>query len=170
MTLKHELLQTAATLGLPTTAFRAVGITEWEPIMKRIGDKFVSAQYDKLLWWWNGYLKGHVHSVLLPNWPAGELHKLIPLDEQVWFIAENDKFWLFEGNIESIQKALAESYAFEYYIVSKKYEWLLCVNHHDVLYGVGNIIIENLKQVEQQLANKTHQFTPPPHPQSQNNK
>jgi hypothetical protein len=152
MTLKHELLQTATTLGLPTTSFRAVGITEWEPIMKRIEDKFVSARYDKLLWWWNGYLKGPVYSVLLPGWPADALPKLIPLHEQVWFIAEDDKFWLFEGNVESIQKVLAESHAFEYYIVSKKYEWLLCENHHDVLFGVGEIIVEKLKQFEQGIA------------------
>ena len=119
--------------------------------MKRIEDKFVSAQYDKILWWWNGYLKGPIHSVLLPDWPAGELHKLIPLHEQIWFIAEDDKFWLFEGDIKSIQKVLSESHAFEYYIVSKKYEWLLCENHHEVLFGVGEIIIEKLKQIERDL-------------------
>ncbi|MBH8557319.1 DUF6756 family protein [Hymenobacter negativus] len=152
MTLKHELLQTAATLSLSSTNFRAVGITEWEPIMKRVEDKFVSARYDKVLWWWNGYLKGPVHSVLLPGWPVDSLHKLIPLHEQVWFIAEDDKFWLFEGNIESIQQVLAESHSFEYYLVSKKYEWLLCENHHDVLFGVGEIIIEKLKQVERELS------------------
>ncbi len=122
--------------------------------MKRIEDKFVSAKYDKLLWWWNGYLKGPVHSVLLPGWPVDALHKLIPLREKVWFIAEEDKFWLFEGNVESIQKVLAECYSFEYYIVSKKYEWLLCENHHDVLFGVGEFIIEKLKQVEQELAKR----------------
>lgn len=152
MSLKHELLQTAVTLGLPTTSFRAVGITEWAPIMKRIEDRFVSARYDKILWWWDGYLKGPVHAVLLPGWPVDALNKLIPLHEKVWFIAEDDKFWLFEADVESIQQVLAESYAFGYYIVSKKYEWLLCENHHDVLFGVGETIIEKLKQVERELS------------------
>ena len=152
MTLKHELLQTAANLGLPYSYFRAIGITEWEPIMKRIENRFVSARYNKILWWWDGYLKGPVYSVLLPGWPVDALDKIIPLHEQVWFIAEDDKFWLFEGTIESIQQVLAESHAFEYYIVSKKYEWLLCENHHDVLFGVGDIIIEKLKQMERGIA------------------
>ncbi|GAB3740404.1 hypothetical protein GCM10027594_20370 [Hymenobacter agri] len=152
MTLKHELQQTAAALGLPSIAFRAVGITEWESIMKKIEDKFVSARYDTVLWWWSGYLRGPVHSVLLPGLPVEALDKIIPLHEQVWFVAEDDKFWLFEGDIKSIQQVLAESHAFEYYIVSKKYEWLLCENHHDVLFGVGDIIIEKLKQVERGIA------------------
>lgn len=156
MTLKHELLQTAATLGLSTDDFRAIGITEWEPIMKRIEDKFVSTRYNASRWWWDGNFKGSVHAIVLPDHPFEVVDKLIPPQEQVWFIAEEqsgqDKLWLFEGNIKAIQQVLIESCYFEHYIVSKKYEWLLCENHHGVLYGVGDIVIEKLKQMEQELA------------------
>ncbi|WP_425556402.1 DUF6756 family protein [Hymenobacter saemangeumensis] len=40
-------------------------------------------------------------------------------------------------------------YAFEYYLVSKKYEWLLGVNHHDVLFGVGELMVQRIKVLEQ---------------------
>jgi hypothetical protein len=154
MTLKHELLQTAAMLGLPITSFRTVGINEWEPIMKKIEERFVKDQFNKWVWWWDGHFKDPVYASGLFKAPFVILNELVPVQELVWFIAEGrkNKFWLFEGDIESIQKVIGESYAFEYYIVSKKYEWLLCENHHDVLFGVGEIIIERLKQAEQKLA------------------
>lgn len=156
MILKNELLQTATTLGLFSTSFHAVGITEWEPIMKKIEDRFVAAPYDKMRWWWDSNFKGSVHAVVLAEHPFKILNKLIPLQEQVWFIAVEswgkDKFWLFEGDIQAIQRVIGESSAFEYYIVSKKYEWLLCENHHNVLYGVGDSVIEKLKQLEKELA------------------
>ena len=40
---------------------------------------------------------------------------------------------------------LGEITHFEYFLVPKKLDWLLCENHHEVLYGVGEPIIEKLK-------------------------
>ena len=156
MTLKHEILQIAAALGFSTADFRVIGITDWEPVMKKIEEKFLKDQYNKWVWWWDGHFKGPVYASGLFSVPFVILDKLIPLQESVWFIAEGrkNKLWLFEGNIKSIQLVLAEIYAFEYYIVSKKYEWLLCENHHDVLFGVGEKIIEKVKQVEEEQASK----------------
>ncbi|WP_432207229.1 DUF6756 family protein [Hymenobacter defluvii] len=50
------------------------------------------------------------------------------------------KFWLFEGSVQAVQLVLHEFYAFEYYVVSKKYHWLLCETDHDELIGLGTII------------------------------
>ena len=36
-------------------------------------------------------------------------------------------------------------YAFEYYIASKKKEWLLAETHHDVLVGTGDYIVEKIE-------------------------
>ena len=35
-------------------------------------------------------------------------------------------------------------YGFEYYIVDKKYNWILCENHHDILIVLGEEIANNL--------------------------
>jgi hypothetical protein len=60
------------------------------------------------------------------------LKELVPSQETVWFVAEEWKrikqhgnFWLCEGTITVIAELLGEMYGFEYYIVSKKFEWLL---------------------------------------------
>ena len=50
-----------------------------------------------------------------------------------------DKFWFYQGRPRAINRVLAECYHLdEIYLVSKKYAWLLCLNHHDVLYGIGH--------------------------------
>ncbi|WLF84072.1 hypothetical protein L3D26_00735 [Moraxella sp. ZY21109] len=49
--------------------------------------------------------------------------------------------WFCEGNILTIQKIIDEMCFFdEVYFVSKKYQWLIAINHHNVLIGTGDII------------------------------
>ena len=151
MTLKHELLQIASVLSLPSTRFRAVGAAEWEPVMKKIEDKFVRAPYGRLRWWWTHFKFPH-YGMQLPVQFYEVLHNLLPTQAHAWFIVEEgDKHWLFEGRIDAIQQVLAECYFFEFYIVSKKYDWLLCETHHDVLCGIGDSLVEKMKQVKQQM-------------------
>ncbi|WP_411268085.1 DUF6756 family protein [Paenibacillus sp. PL91] len=42
----------------------------------------------------------------------------------------------------------------EHYVVSKKYEWLLCVNHYDIVFGSGLEIIDKMKKFEQKNSGK----------------
>ncbi|WP_205301049.1 DUF6756 family protein [Paenibacillus aceris] len=35
----------------------------------------------------------------------------------------------------------------EYYIISKKYEWLLCVNHHDIVFGSGAELVDIMEKI-----------------------
>lgn len=54
--------------------------------------------------------------------------------KNVWFFVketrQDPKFWIYEGTIKAIQKVIEETVAFEYYIASKKFRWVLCENHH----------------------------------------
>ena len=60
-----------------------------------------------------------------------------------WYFGE--KFWIFESYIPELIKVLAllNKTAFfdfgclDYYIVSKKYKWIMGFNHHDVVSLVG---------------------------------
>ena len=63
----------------------------------------------------------------------------------MWLVAcdaahDPSKLWLFQGTVTAIQQLLHEHPAFEYYVVSKKYAWLVCETEHDVLFGLGDII------------------------------
>jgi hypothetical protein len=144
---KDGLLKLAKHLELPSEAFDAVGIHAWPSVLHEIEAIFVikTSSNTHFNWWWSSF-KGPEYDLHFTNGQAYEcLDKLIDAREQVWFVAsdsrrESNKFWLFQGRIQGIQSVLREHYAFEYYIVSKKYEWLLCENHHDILIGLKSII------------------------------
>ncbi|WP_089836165.1 DUF6756 family protein [Chitinophaga filiformis] len=72
------------------------------------------------------------------------LQVIVDRNEKVWFVAgdtkrDASKLWLFEGEIEPIQQVIGQLHHFEYYLVSKKYEWLLTENRHGTLIGLGSI-------------------------------
>ncbi|WP_409340264.1 DUF6756 family protein [Paenibacillus sp. MBLB4367] len=47
-----------------------------------------------------------------------------------------------------MQNILRECSRFEYYIVSKKYSWMLCENHHGCLFGTGDVIVSKMKRLK----------------------
>ena len=68
-------------------------------------------------------------------------------------VNESTKFWLYEGRVEAIQQIISECCLLdEIYLISKKYEWLLCINHHDVLYATGGNMPAKLRQLEATLS------------------
>jgi len=144
--LKDNLLKIAKTLGIKPDEFNAVGIYEWPEIMKKIEESFIIKKNSNIKFnrWWEN-LKEPQYGINVDSHPFHCINQLIDGNEKIWFVAcdsNNDpsKFWLFQGYIKPILKLLDEHYRFEFYLVSKKYEWLLCLNHHDNLIGLGSII------------------------------
>lgn len=88
------------------------------------------------------------------NYPFDQLLNLVDHSEKVWFflderVSEGNKYWFYEGYITDIVSILSESTLVdEVYLVSKKYEWLLCVNHHDYIIAAGNKMPEKLMKLE----------------------
>ncbi|MGI4870269.1 MAG: DUF6756 family protein [Janthinobacterium lividum] len=69
--------------------------------------------------------------------------------EGIWIEYGSEKFWFYEGRVKAIQQVLEDSAGIdEIYIISKKYEWLLCINHHDVLYATGGPMPARLRHLE----------------------
>jgi hypothetical protein len=62
---------------------------------------------------------------------------------------DGDNFIFYQGKVEAIQQILLECSPDEYYLINKKYEWLLSVNHHDSLTGTGEFIINQLREFAQ---------------------
>jgi hypothetical protein len=151
--LRKTLTETAATLALDSGRFRLLGPHEYESVLRAVTEQFLNVGTSGLnhRWWWE-HFKGntesfHTHGAykLLPE--------LLPTDQALWFIAEdsgkkNACFWVYEADAEAIVQVLAESPHFEYYVVSKKRDWLLCENHHEVLIAVGEPMIEALNHAK----------------------
>jgi hypothetical protein len=130
-----------------------VGIYKWRNIIEQFEQNFIKLPHhsSQIRWYWE-YLKDG-YSVDFESYNAYKyLHKLINNQEKVYFMVEDlgerNKFWIYESYIKVIQKVLEETQSYEYYIVSKKYKWFLCENHHGFLIGAGNEIIEKLKNLK----------------------
>jgi len=62
---------------------------------------------------------------------------------------ELPSFGFNQGQVKLVQTIIAEAcYIDELYLVSKKYDWLLCINHHDVLIATGRTMPDKLRQLE----------------------
>lgn len=158
MDLKQKLVSVARQCQLTSDQFNALGIYDWPEIFKKIETAYIIKENSntKFNWWWE-HLKGDSFSLAIPREKTHAcLQYLIPLQEKAFFIGcENErdpsKFWLFEGQIGAILQVMDEVPAFEYYLVSKKYEWFLAMNHHDYLIGLGS-----MKDRLKQLASSHH--------------
>lgn len=129
-----------------------VGIHHWENIIKKFEQAFIKkpAYTTNITWYWE-FLKSSYSLQFINNDAYEQLHKLIDESEKVIFMVEEQnikpKFWVYEGKIKAIQKVIEESTGFEYYIFSKKLDWLLCENHHGFLIGSGDSMIEKMRSL-----------------------
>lgn len=155
--MRADIATAMEALQLPPEDMVTVRSTRYSAVLSRILETFTvyGAQGRDHPWLWEGF-KGEHYAVYLDA-PEGYrwLPRLLPPDERVWLLTEDwerrkrdGHYWVFEGRVGTIEAVLGELFAFEYYIVDKKFEWLLCKNHHNVLIGVGSHIIERLQAAE----------------------
>ncbi|WP_428330653.1 DUF6756 family protein [Mucilaginibacter sp.] len=92
-------------------------------------------------WWWEAFKT----SFRFPDYdyPAEHLIKIIPdLKKKVWIMIEDDQlpfYPIYEIQTLYIPLLIDECFfEFEYYVIDKDMEWLICVNHHNYLIGVGH--------------------------------
>jgi hypothetical protein len=150
ISLRDEIHGISNILNYTDNEFKEVNKNQWEQVIRAIEDAFIARKtHNSLITLYWEHLKGECYTLQFPNDNAFTiLDKLIHKDEKVWFLAQDThKVWLYEGFIEHIINIIKECYAFEYYIVSKKYIWLLCENHHGCLTGIGNEVIERMKKL-----------------------
>lgn len=143
LSVREEIENAIKEIKINRNHFHEVGKTQWESILRCIEEMFLRKNHHKnnLHWGWVIFKEPTVGLGFLNDDGYRFLDTLIDNDI-VWFIAEdhNDKMWVYEGQIKAIISIIANCFSFEYYIVSKKYEWILCENHHGVLIGSGSIV------------------------------
>jgi hypothetical protein len=155
-TLRDTLNEATKGLALDSKRFRLLGPHEYASVLRVVTEQFLDvgkAGINYYRWWEN--FKGQTDFFQVDN-AYRFLPKLLPRSQSMWFIAEdsskeNAPFWVYEADADAIVQVLAESHHFEYYIVSKKKDWLLCENHHEVLIAAGEPMIKALKRAKSSL-------------------
>ena len=134
------------------TAIKVHSLVENE--FKKIEDSIASTLYFELLetfvkggnrlWWWESFRKNAITIDPKDNKGYECIKQIVPdSKELVWFLAEEDElpfFPIYEGTTDAIVKVLGGCFAFEYYLIPKNKNWLLCENHHNEIIGVGETI------------------------------
>lgn len=140
--------------GIDPKQFHRVRGDQWEDVYRKVTDRFA----DKTRNWKNGLHWANINGYspqamkeLLGCWPVDyqswfeKLPQIIQKETEVYFLLDVGDFWLFEGEVLQLVQALRclTANAFlglgwvDYYIVSKKYRWIIGMNHHDIVSLVG---------------------------------
>lgn len=136
--------------------FKPVNINEWEAIENKIIATFcdfpLSYKY-RPTWLWEYFKFDGTTLSNLVEYAPQYLPELLGQEECVWFFVNDhkSKFWYYEGKVRSIQTIIDESHWDEFYIVSKKYDWLICMNHHEILTAIGAEIPEKLREIKERV-------------------
>lgn len=157
--LRQEIEQIRNKLKIPDDLFQAVSLNDWKAIEDNICNTFCKFNSkNRTGWLWN-CLKQESFSLSFEVFPAKVIDELLQDEAKVWFfinetVNEKTKFWWYEGNVKPILAIINESALVdEFYFASKKYDWLLCYNHHDILIASG---IEMASKLEEFLIDKSH--------------
>ena len=141
-------LDQARCLGFDASEFDAVGIHAWAGIKHRIEAAFVMAPHGTPNFSdWFDSLKGPQQCLRVSKGVVeAYLPHLLPPAERVWFVTNvrdpdhsGGVFWLFHATARAVHAVLASGMAYHYFIVSKKYAWLLHREHRETLVGIGDI-------------------------------
>nr|WP_010243261.1 DUF6756 family protein [Acetivibrio cellulolyticus] len=150
LSIRGEIEKLIKSLPLSYEDLHEIGKTQWASIKKNIENRFLKINYytDDLRWGWEVF-KEPQFSVTFTD-PAFSYFSNLIEDDVIWFVVEDykNKMWLYEGTKDAIiRKVIPECLNLkEYYLVSKKYEWILCENHHNVACGSGKRIVEKMNK------------------------
>jgi hypothetical protein len=155
MGLRDDLEEARKTLRLTTTEFGEVRVHAHRKILENIWATFTKLGHEaERHWWINHHLEGDVvglHPELEISFVA-ILRETLPENERLWLVGienrnRHPKYWLYETTAEHLVKVLEETYAFDFYVCSKKYDWLVTQEHHGVILAVGEPVASKLKDL-----------------------
>jgi hypothetical protein len=135
-----------------------VGLYEWKSIEDKVYDTFcgIPHHHSRPGWIWEN-LKVESAGINLEKHAYLLLDKIIDKDEQLFLllnetVSEANKFWIYESTVQSIQAVLSEASEIdEVTIVDKKFNWILCINHHNAIVVGGEKMIRKLREVQTTL-------------------
>jgi hypothetical protein len=125
----------------------SLNINKWNVIEHRIINYFTGTN-EGFTWMWEERILSKFNSFSKPISDFNILEKIIceiiNEKELLWIFIEDTlnyetKYWGYEGKIKDFMKLLGELCSCDFYIISKKLEWVIGQNHSDVLFGYGKI-------------------------------
>lgn len=137
---------------ISSSDFRFVNISKWEDIYDKIVDNFAdkSKYYLRTLHWVNTNIslkKGKevicsFDSNFKNDWVLNLPELTMEYDDMAYFVIEqhcqSDKCWISEGRLSVIARIINEGfYETDYYIVDRKYKWMITCNHHGFILFIG---------------------------------
>lgn len=141
---KEEIFEAIQTLSLATNDIELLDEKNGHEIYAQCLDRFVKSGDRR--WWWED-LKDPSFSISDHKNPFEHLEEYIPnLENHVWLMVEDTEeafYPIYDCHPRVIEKLIGECFGFEYYIISKDLQWLLCENHHSRLIGAGDFREEN---------------------------
>jgi len=157
LSIRQEIEELIKKLQINREKFFEVRKDQWKEIIDNIENYFlVKTHYSHgLHWGWNK-LKEPKLSMRFVNQPFQHIREIIK-DESFWFLVEDlyDKMWVYEGEKDVILQLIPElCHLNEYYLVSKKYQWLICEDHHEIVHLYGPQEIERMNIYAQNNFNK----------------
>jgi hypothetical protein len=133
MTLRDDIA--AASAAAPETDFHFVRVHRFKPILERIAERFLRGgkQDLRFVWLWERFR--HQTASSHPSDALGVLESRLQQEERYWFLAsdEHGKYWVADASGRGVLGALRAMYHFEYYVVDRHMNWLICENHHRML-------------------------------------
>lgn len=99
-------------------------------------------------WWWESFKQESASITFEDGKGFQRITSFVPNPyEVVWFVVEDDQlpyYPIFECSASNAVSIIGECFAFEYYLIPKNKNWLICENHHNRVIGVGSEITEGL--------------------------
>jgi hypothetical protein len=133
-----EISKAIKLLSLTEDDIKLIDSKEGESIYKDCLKHFVKSGDRR--WWWEDFKEPYF---IFPkvDQPFNHLNDILPdTTEKVWLMVEDilEPFYpIYDVKARLIQSIIAECIGFEYYIIAKDKEWLICETHCNELIGIG---------------------------------
>lgn len=141
---------------IPSDEFYIVGFNKYEQILVDILKHFTNYGKKNLnsFRWWND-LKSEfndTHTAIRDDEGYKYFDRVINDQEFFWLIVletknERPKYWVCEGKIKPIQIILNEAVCNDFYLVSKKFEWMIGENPYGMLEVCGKFGKETIEKI-----------------------
>lgn len=133
--------------------FCFIDIYKWRDVYEQVAEHFVikKENYKKGLHWLNTNGIFREDKIIQYSFDSrGKEEWIFKLPELVertkekvyLLMEEGKKFWICEGYLPIISEIIYEKLRYvDYYIVDKKYNWMITKNHHDIVLFVGQGLV-----------------------------
>lgn len=134
----QEISNAIKTLNFSDEQIKLLDFDSGKELYYELLDRFVISGDRR--WWWEDF-KIEDFDFVDSEKPFEKLNEIIPdLNKKVWLMVEDDQeeyYPIYDCEPSIIGQIIGECFGFEYYVIDKNMDWLICENHHNRLIGLG---------------------------------